>query len=96
MRRFDVRWVPLAVALGAFVGSALVSSVAVADEPSPIDEAVLVVEPSAAEPTVVDPILADESVGDQGQVESSDLDQPDVEAVAVEVPSDPPEAVVVT
>ncbi len=40
MRAFDVRWVRLAVAAGAIVGSALVSSVAVAtDEAPPIDPA---------------------------------------------------------
>ncbi len=64
MRAFDVRWVRLAVAAGAIVGSALVSSVAVAtDESPPIDPpptettdiGTVDVDQSSAEVIVVDP-----------------------------------------
>ena len=56
MRRFDFRWVPLVIAAGAFLGSALVSSVAVAsDESPPIDEPVLVFEPTPSDVEAVDP-----------------------------------------
>jgi hypothetical protein len=101
MRRFDVRWVPLTIAAGAFVGSALVSSVAEAnDESSPVDQPVLVVEPAvtpfSADPVPADPSTTDPSRGGEGTADTSpasldtiDIGGGDDGVVAGEVP-DPP------
>ncbi|MGA7759134.1 MAG: hypothetical protein WCA57_14945, partial [Ilumatobacteraceae bacterium] len=90
MRRFDARWVPLMIAAGAFVGSALVSSVAVAnDEPPPIDQPELVVEPAAEAPPPAIPPSADPSPTDEGGVDTIDIAQGDDDMVSGEAP-DPP------
>jgi hypothetical protein len=76
MRRFDVRWVPLMIAAGAFVGSALVSSVAEAnDEPPPTDQPVLVLEPVAEAPPPLIPSSSDSSPTDEGGVDTIDIGQ---------------------
>ena len=95
MRRFDVRWVPLMIAAGAFVGSALVSSVAEAnDEPPPTDQAELVLEPVAAapappSPSPTDPAPTDPSPTDEAGVDAIDVGQGDEETVSGEA-TDPP------
>lgn len=81
MRQFGVRWVRLAVVAGAIVGSALVSSVAVATDESPsIDELVLVVEPAATDQ--VPPVL------DQTDSSSTGIEQPIAEVIDVAPPLD--------
>ena len=82
MRRFDVRWVPLMIAAGAFVGSALVSSVAVAnDEPPMIDQPELVVEPAAEAPAPAIP-----SPSDEESTDTIDIGQGDEDIVSGEAP----------
>ena len=100
MRRFDVRRVPLMIAAGAFVGSALVSSVAEAnDEPPPTDQPELVLEPAAEapappspspiDPSASDPSAIDVSATDDGGGDATDIGQGDEETVSGE-PPDPP------
>ncbi len=87
MRRFDVRWIPLAIAAGAFVGSALVSSVAAAnDESPPIDEPVLVT--AALDPAPTSPSPTDPSPTNEGDGSSADVNQVG-DVISIE-PSDPP------
>jgi hypothetical protein len=90
MRRFDVRWVPLMIAAGAFVGSALVSSVAEAnDEPPPTDQPVLVLEPVAEAPPPLIPSSSDSSPTDEGGVDTIDIGQGGDNTVSGEA-TDPP------
>ena len=81
MRRFDVRRVPLLIAAGAFVGSALVSSVAEADDQSPpIDQPALVVEPAAETPAPATPSSTVPSPTDAGNIDTVDIDTVDIGA----------------
>lgn len=97
MRGFDVRLVRLVVAAGAIVGSALVTSVAVAaDDPPMIDESVLVTEIAVTDPSAtiatttepsdppepVEPVKIDENVPVSTEPVSIDENDPPFDDIA--------------
>jgi hypothetical protein len=87
MRRFEVRRVPLLIAAGAFVGSTLVSSVAVASDESPsIDEPVLVIEPAATTPAPAIPPSDDPSTTAEGDIGTIDIGRGSDDMISVAAP----------